>query len=411
MSRAAALRRLAAVGAVVAALALLLLLWPTLGLSAESRGEAGALRVERDDLVVSVEVTGTLQSTDSQLLGPPAVPNMWNYKISFMAPEGADVKAGTPVLRFDATEMTQRLQEKIAERDSAATELDKRRVDLDRELRQMELDLAEAEARLRKADLKVDVPEGLQSAKELAEAKLDRQVAQDEVDSLRQRLALKEKAGGAAIQALREKRQRADERVAEIQEYIQRLNVAAPRDGTVIYTTDWRGNKMKVGDDVWQARKVMEIPDLTRMQGEGFVDEADAGRLAVGQPVHLRLDAHPETEYRGTVAEIANAVTRQERGNPLKHVQLTISLAQTDPQRMRPGMRFQGEVEVERAEDVLLAPAVAVRSTADGPVAYRRGFFGAHPVTVEVGRRNERWVEILSGLAEGDELVLPQEEG
>jgi multidrug efflux pump subunit AcrA (membrane-fusion protein) len=167
---------------------------------------------------------------------------------------------------------------------------------------------------------------------------------------------------------------------------------------------------MKVGDDVWQARKVLEIPDLTRMEAEGFVDEADAGRLAVGQRVRLRLDAHPETEFRGTVKEIANAVTRRDRGNPLKHVQLTIALAETDPQRMRPAMRFQGEVEVERAEGVLLAPAVAVRSTASGPVAYREGFFKPYAVAVEVGRRNDRWVEILAGLEEGDVLVLPEEE-
>ena len=51
------------------------------------------------------------------------------------------------------------------------------------------------------------------------------------------------------------------------------------------------------------------------------------------------------------------------------------------------GKRYrQGEVEVERAEDVLLAPAVDVRSTAGGPVAYRRGFFSAQPVAVQVLR-------------------------
>jgi multidrug efflux pump subunit AcrA (membrane-fusion protein) len=56
---------------------------------------------------------------------------------------------------------------------------------------------------------------------------------------------------------------------------------------------------------------------------------------------------------------------------------------------------------------VLLAPADAVRSTADGPVAWRRSLFGSEPVHLEVGRRNERFVEVLAGLAEGDRLGLP----
>jgi len=73
-------------------------------------------------------------------------------------------------------------------------------------------------------------------------------------------------------------------------------------------------------------------------------------------------------------------------------------------------MRFQGEIEVERADGVLLAPAAAVRSTAAGPVALRRTLLGSERVVPEVGRRNDDWVEILGGLEEG-QVLLPPEEG
>lgn len=404
---------LAAVAAAVAlaALAAIATVGPPASIDLpDGAAEDGTLRVRRGDLVLEVEVAGTLEAVDSHLLGPPAVPSMWNFKIASLAPEGAEVKAGTPVLRFDTSELQRLLQEKMAERDSAATELDKKRVDLERTLRDLELKLAEARARLRKAELKVDVPEGLEAANVLAGARHDRDLAAAEVDSLARRLELKRQAGRAEITALREKRDRAEERVTEIQDYVQRLTVRAPRDGTVIYVTDWRGDKRKVGDDVWQAAKVVEIPDLTRMQARGQVDESDAGRLAVGQPVRLRLDAHPESEYRGRVEEIARAVTRKDRGNPLKQVELVIALEETDPERMRPGMRFQGAVEVERAEGVVLAPAAAVRSTAAGPVAWRKTLFGAEEVHPRVGRRNEEWVEILDGLSVGTRLVPPEGE-
>lgn len=403
---------LLAAGLVLLAAAALLVHTTSFGLAgaASDDGDGSALRVERGDLVITTAVAGTLDAIDAELLGPPGIPSIWNYKIAFMAPEGSEVEAGQPVLRFDPSELQRKLQETMAERDAAATELEKSRVDLERTLRDMELQLAQARARARRARLETDVPEGLRAAKELTEARLDRDLAAHEVTSLEQRLDLERRAGDAQVTALREKRDRAEQRVAEMQEYIERMTVKAARAGTVIYVTDWRGDKKKVGDEVWQARKVLQIPDLTRMQATGQVDEADSGRLAVGQPVSLHLDAHPDTEYRGRVAEIARAVNRKDRGNPLKQVELTIALEQTDTERMRPGMRFQGEIEVERADGVLLAPAAAVRSTAAGPVALRRTLLGSERVVPEVGRRNDDWVEILGGLEEG-QVLLPPEEG
>ena len=379
-------------------------------LAPRSSGTGTERTVVRGDLALTVAVTGTLRSTDSSFLGPPQVPETWNYKISFLAPEGTEAEAGMPVLRFDTSELERKLLDKVAERDQAGTELEKRRVEMERTVRDAELALAEARARLRRAVLKTDVPAELTSAKELFEARVDRRLAEAEVESLGRRHDLERQAGAAELAALAEKHARAGQRVAEIQEFIGRMTVRAPRAGTVIYESDWQGEKVKVGDQVWQNRKVMEIPDLASMEAEGRVDEADSGRLSVGQPVTLRLDAHPGREVHGTVRAIEKSVKRRSRGVPLREVELTIALEGTDTERMRPGMRFQGEVEVERAVGVLLAPADAVRSTADGPVAWRRSLFGSEPVHLEVGRRNERFVEVLAGLAEGDRLGLPGEE-
>jgi hypothetical protein len=57
--------------------------------------------VRKDDLVLGVEVTGSLRAVNADLLGPPAVPDLWDYKVSFMAPEGASITKGQPVLGFD----------------------------------------------------------------------------------------------------------------------------------------------------------------------------------------------------------------------------------------------------------------------------------------------------------------------
>lgn len=362
--------------------------------------------VQQDDLVVGVEVTGTLESVESAYLGPPQVRNLWNFKIAMIAPEGTEVRKGMPVVRFDSSELERTLRTKIAERDSAEQEIEKERTSQKRELRDTELQLAEAEAKLRKARLKVDVPAYLSEANELEQARIDLELAEREVQHLKSKLELQAEQGRARVASLRERRDRAASRVQEIQDQIEQMTVRAPRSGTVIQVTDrFRDDKKKVGDSVWKMEKIIEIPDLRTMKAEGEIDEADAGRVEVGQPVVLRLDAHPDIEYRGVVENIQRTVQRQSPVLPLKVVRVDIRLEETDPERMRPGMRFRGEVEVDRREGVLLAPAEAVFSTPDGPVAYVSTWLrGPRPVPLEVGARNDSHVQILSGLAAGDRL-------
>ena len=81
----------------------------------------GSFLVERGDLVVAVEVTGTLHAVESSALGPPQIRDMWQFKIAMMAEEGKEVTAGQPVLSFDTSELQQRLQIKQADLDTART--------------------------------------------------------------------------------------------------------------------------------------------------------------------------------------------------------------------------------------------------------------------------------------------------
>jgi HlyD family secretion protein len=81
-----------------------------------------------------------------------------------------------------------------------------------------------------------------------------------------------------------------------------------------------------------------------------------------------------------------------------------VTLDRTDPLRMRPGMRFRGEVETGRAPKVLLVPSEAVLATAAGPLVYRKTLLGTEAVRPRLGRRNVSEVEVLGGLAAGDRL-------
>jgi len=387
-------------------------LWSFGGNHSAAADEESA-QVTRQDLLVGVAVTGTLDAVDSVRLGPPQLPNLWDFKIAFMAPEGTEIHPGEPVLGFDTSELENNLLEAMAERDSAQKELEKKQADLEMRRGEDELRLAEAKAKARRAGLKVDVPADLVGAKELAASRADLELAQREIAYLESRLALQQSEAGAELAALRNKRDRAAERVRQGEDGIRRMTVLASRGGTVTYLSDPRREreKKKIGDSVWRGDRVVEIPDLHRMRAAGEIDEADAGRVAVGQRVTLRLDAFPDVIYSGRVRSIHGAVQKRSQGDPVKVVALDLSLDRTDSQRMRPGMRFLGTIEIDRVPRALVVPAEAVFNRPEGPVVFRWTRGGSEEVRPHLGRRNDRWVEIVSGLSEGDAVALSDPRG
>jgi multidrug efflux pump subunit AcrA (membrane-fusion protein) len=365
--------------------------------------------VERHDLVVGVDVEGELRALESAQLGPPPIPDVWDFRISQMAPEGSEVKQGQPVLSFDTTELQRQLQEKITERDSAEKNLEKRVTDLEIELRDHSLRIAEAQAALRKASLKLKVPEAVVSRSELDKARIENQIAELSVRSLQDGKRFLEALGAAEVAALREARNRASARVRELEANLEKMTVRAPRAGSVIHITDWRNEKKKVGDRVWRAGKVMEIPNLEVLLGDGHVAEADAGRIRVGQPVSLRLDAYPDQKYAGTVNTIRRAVQRKRR-SPERIVKLEIALAETDIERMRPGMRFRGSIEVLRVNHTLVVPHEAIFPRPGGAVVVRRTLFGRRQVSPSFGHHNKDAFAVIAGLKEGDRLLVRGEQ-
>ncbi|HYC58139.1 MAG TPA: efflux RND transporter periplasmic adaptor subunit [Thermoanaerobaculia bacterium] len=378
-------------------------------LAADRQGEW--VRAARGDLVTGFEVTGTLASSASESLGPPQVEDLWNFKISRMAREGSEVKKGQPVLSFDTTELQRELEESTARADESRKQIEKERNDLALQSKDDRLALAEAEATMKKTGLKLDAPPDLGGIAERKKAEIEHAIAKREAAAVRTRLAARERGARARIALLQSRLSDAEATVARTQDAITRMNVVATRDGTIVYTTSRNGEKRKEGDTVWKADRVIEIPDLNRMKAEGEVDEVDAGRVAVGQRVTLRLDAHPDEEFHGTVTSTGRTV-QLKRGtqDPLKVLRVEIKLDRTDPAKMRPGMRFQGTIELGRIKNAVMIPRDAVFLGTAGPFVHRRDALKVEQQPVKLGRENDRFVEVLNGLEPGDRVLVSKQE-
>src|SRR3954453_6463818 len=229
--------------------------WTRNKLSADRQGDW--VRVSRGDLVTGIDITGTLSAVDSGSFGPPQVNDVWDFKISMIAPEGTDVKVGRPVLAFDTTELQKRLDEKSAESEQARKEIEKARADLALRREDEKLKLADAEGRLRKAELKLQGPAEIVSSKDRRQVELDFGLAKQETESIRQRIASFEKAAAAQIALLTSKQQTAAAVVTDTQNAIRSMTILAPPNGTMVYVTSWRGDKKKVGDTCWRSERVL----------------------------------------------------------------------------------------------------------------------------------------------------------
>jgi HlyD family secretion protein len=400
-------RRWWLVAAVVLAALLFLSLRP-------SRPDVGApVEVKKTDLVLTVEVEGELAAVRSTEIGAPPVSEV-DFKIAFLAPEGQAVKKGDSVLRLDTEMVERQLAEKRAELAEAQKKVEQKEIDLKMKLLELEQQAAQARADLGRAQLKVEVPAEVQQRIELEKAILDKKGRERDLQNIEAEGRVTQALTGAELASLRQQRDRAAGRVKALEDAIEKMNIRAPQDGIVVYRSNYRDEKKKVGDSVWFGEVVLALPDLTEMKGDGFVDEADGGPVKEGQPVTIRLEARSDFDLRGKVARIGRTVKQRSWRTPLKGYRVEIALERTDPTFMRPAMRFRGEVETGRIPGVLLAPRDAVFLRDNGSAVWVRRAFGWREVKVGLGRSNRTQVEVVSGLAEGDrispvDLALPRE--
>jgi HlyD family secretion protein len=360
--------------------------------------------VRRDDLVIGVEVTGELAAVDSTDIKPPPLPNVWNFKIASLATEGDEVKTGQPVIGFDASDQIRALEQMQSEADAAQKKLDKKRDDAALARRDDELKIATAEATYRKSQLEATGSPDLVANINLETLKLDEETARLALEGAKNHAAESKRSDEQEIAKLSEKSAYAKKRVAELQQNIVAMQVMSPRDGTVVLPMNWQGEKHKVGDGVWKMEDIMQVVGLGKMIGQGVVDEVDIARVTVGQTVALRLDALPDVQLAGNVQELAKNVEPKSFTDPSKIVKLKVAIGATKVP-LRPGMRFRGNVEVERRPNAIVVPVECVFVKPDGPIAYRKHGQGFERVKLELGKRSASAIEVVKGLEPGDRVA------
>ena len=132
-------------------------------------------------------------------------------------------------------------------------------------------------------------------------------------------------------------------------------------------------------------------------------EESDAVRLAPNQRVDVRFDAVPDLTLPGTV--VAVSPTASALSGVISYY-ATIALSQGDP-RLRSGQTAQAAVVTDELREVLAVPNSAIRRQGGRTQVTVQRFDGPRVVDITTGAVGDSLTQVLSGLSEGDEVVLP----
>lgn len=366
----------------------------------------GVQKVVRGPFHIKVHAIGQLKSSASLLIGCPSVRRTWRYTIAYMAPEGKEVKADERVLGFDTKELMEKFQVKQSELATAKQELERTRLVEQETLDGLVLQTTETRVNLEKSRQMASQPEDLSARNDVKKAKMDLELAELQAELTHSRMLNQKSGMGTRIRALESKIKQLENEVSDLQSSIERMQVKAPKPGMVVYAQDWRGRKKAVGDNTWMGDTIIELPDLSKMEVAAVVPEPQAGKVKEGLTAEIRLDSNPDKLYSGKVKSLGRIFRTKSDDQPSVVFDAVIEISDPDPQLMRPGMAAGADIIISSKQDVVQIPESAIIYDEKGMFVKKKSFTGSSRVPVTIGVRSGGMVEVLSGLQEGDRILV-----
>ncbi len=206
-------------------------------------------------------------------------------------------------------------------------------------------------------------------------------------------------------------------KLADVEEQLSLATIVAERPGLVVYGAAdqnqmrYRGSSsqeaIQEGATVRERQAILTIPDMREMAVKTNIHESAVQRVAVGQTVKVSIDAFPDVDLSGVVTKVAVvADSANAFMNPdLKVYPTTIKIDGVHDW-LRPGMSSEVEILVDQLVDVVYVPVQAVTYWDDQRVVYVDNGGRPERRVVETGTFSESFIEITSGLREGEEVLL-----
>ena len=258
------------------------------------------------------------------------------------------------LVRLDAKDLETRLTSAEAGRAAqvAQIEVEKARID------SQQANLAGLSASLEQAKRDMDRQRGLLQSKDIAQATFDQSKARyDELKAQYESARHTLTSAQLNLEVLKHNLEVADAGIAQAREALSHTVITSPIDGVITRLEAEVGEMVIMGTMNNPGTVILEVADLATMLLVAQVDEADVGKLAVGQKATVHVQAFPDEEFKGVVDSIA--LKHRLSTTQTKYFRTEI-LLQGDVKKLYSGLTAHVDIETTKHGSVLNVPSQAV---------------------------------------------------
>ncbi|MBN1863512.1 MAG: efflux RND transporter periplasmic adaptor subunit, partial [Victivallales bacterium] len=193
-------------------------------------------------------------------------------------------------------------------------------------------------------------------------------------------------------------------------DFLPQMRLVSPVDGIVIYCDPdrrWGKLDVKVGMDINRKQVILTIPDMSDLVVDVDIPEQYRSRVKLSDKAVIVPESLPSLRFDGVVSEIASLPKNQIHWDPFspKIYSSKIDIVERDP-RLVSGMNVKVSIVNRVLERRLVVPVEAVHEKGGKYFVYLKHDSKYREADVEIGESNDSFVEIRSGLKEGDVVFL-----
>jgi HlyD family secretion protein len=349
--------------------------------------------VKRGSIIRQVRGTGTLVPEDTRWI--PATTDGRVERI--LLRPGAVVETETVILELSNPQVEQEALNARLQLQSAQAQLENLRVQYENDLLTQESQAAALQAEFEQARMDAEANDAL--AKQQLVSELLRRQSQLRAETLQKRVVIEQKRLTSARDSidarLRVQRATVDQMraLAELEETrLASLRVRAGFSGVLQQVP------VEVGQRVGPGTNLARVADPGRLKAELRIPETQAKDIEVGQSA--------EVDTRSDV--MAGRVSRKDPAAANGTVTVDVTLLDALPRSAVPDLSVDGTIQLERLENVLYVgrPSLGQEQSTVGLFRVTPNRREAERVQVRFGKSSVNTIEVISGLAEGDEVVL-----
>lgn len=191
----------------------------------------------------------------------------------------------------------------------------------------------------------------------------------------------------------------------------EKTKLYAPAPGLVVYPVSRNRfsseSMIEEGATVRSRQELIKLPDTSKMKLVTKIHETQVGKVKPGMPTYVLLQSLPDQRFNAYVGKVALLPDAESRfGDPnLKVYSTEVIITDPLPSSVKPGVTAKAEIVITNIVGALKVPVQSVTTLKGKSVVYVEGNPPV-PVEVKVGMFNTKFIEITSGLKDGDRVLL-----